>query len=54
MLLERDPEFGGKAPILGACPLDESLVVVGIDEQRHGDSLLGSHNYNIASLPQHH
>ena len=44
VLLEREPELGGNAPILGACPLDESLVVVGVDKRRDRDSLLGSHS----------
>jgi hypothetical protein len=50
--LEREPELGGNAPVLGTCPLDESLVVVGIDERRDRNSLLVSHVQNIATIPQ--
>ena len=51
MLLEREPELGGNAPILGACPLDESLVIVRSDERTDRDSLECPHEPEHSNQP---
>ena len=39
MLAKRHPNLSRERAILGASPLEESLVVVGIDERGDADSL---------------
>ena len=44
VLSDREPQLGGDASILGACPLDEPLVVVRVDEGGDRNSLDGAHD----------
>jgi hypothetical protein len=41
---DRDAELGRYGSLLGTGTLDEQLVVVRIDERRHGDSFLSAHH----------
>jgi hypothetical protein len=43
VLADRDTQLGGERAILRSSPLDEPLVVDGIDERGDRDSLLGTH-----------